>query len=474
MAIIGLYGSHSALVVERPGNGIVYDISKTTESYRVKTGMVRETGVEWIKNDVKNSMKRIGNEFDELLKTEQISEHLLVPFAKPQVKVPVSVGLSFDFDEGIPLYKYDHIPKDSAMIEIKKKEFERHYRSAEKEDCPTTDVRVFIGIASRASVQSRAKRDAIRSAWLKDIKDKHPEIRAMFLVSQPKPSSRETMIDIANDLMQEASKYNDIAILPGLEAYRELPSKTISMIRYGLSSDCQYTHIVKTDDDVYLRPTTLLRIINKGEYHAEMDIQGSSEILDNKFRIKHKTEVPWKHGMYLGKVDRNVTNSFPGFVPVRNQLNKWYLSEKNFPDEISPSGTRWISGWGYIMSRDIASIVLDKSLANAKASPEQRPPWWGRLPWEDVVVAALLKNHTTLHLHNGFKAAWDECDKDTVLRHLDNQAPALTAGLAEQDRSGLWSVKSVECSAGNFTAGDYFTWRAWRNSLPDSLLKGYM
>ena len=27
--------------------------------------------------------------------------------------------------------------------------------------------------------------------------------------------------------------------------------------------------------------------------------------------------------------------------------------------------------------------------------------------------------------HDGFKAAWQECDRGTVLKHLDNDAPAL-------------------------------------------------
>lgn len=39
----------------------------------------------------------------------------------------------------------------------------------------------------------------------------------------------------------------------GRELYRYLPNKTLQLLKYGLSSPCQFTHIVKTDDDVYLR-----------------------------------------------------------------------------------------------------------------------------------------------------------------------------------------------------------------------------
>jgi hypothetical protein len=40
----------------------------------------------------------------------------------------------------------------------------------------------------------------------------------------------------------------------GADLYRTLPGKTLHLLRYALSSSCRYTHILKTDDDVYLRP----------------------------------------------------------------------------------------------------------------------------------------------------------------------------------------------------------------------------
>jgi hypothetical protein len=44
------------------------------------------------------------------------------------------------------------------------------------------------------------------------------------------------------------------ALPAGQDLYRNLPSKTLQLLKYALSSDCQYTHIMKVDDDVYLRP----------------------------------------------------------------------------------------------------------------------------------------------------------------------------------------------------------------------------
>lgn len=44
------------------------------------------------------------------------------------------------------------------------------------------------------------------------------------------------------------------AAAAGQDVYRSLPSKTLQLLRYALSSDCAFTHVVKADDDVHLRP----------------------------------------------------------------------------------------------------------------------------------------------------------------------------------------------------------------------------
>ena len=41
---------------------------------------------------------------------------------------------------------------------------------------------------------------------------------------------------------------------PGPDNYKNLPSKTLQLLRYALSSKCAYTHVSKVDDDVHLRP----------------------------------------------------------------------------------------------------------------------------------------------------------------------------------------------------------------------------
>lgn len=90
------------------------------------------------------------------------------------------------------------------------------------------------------------------------------------------------------------------------------------------------------------------------------------------------------------------------------------------------------------------------------------------------MVGAMLKDVARVHHHPGFKAAWQECDAGTVLKHLDNDAPSLQQGLHVQEASGLWARKPVVCSSGVFEPNNYTQWRDWRNSLPDNQIGGFM
>ena len=411
---------------------------------------------------------------------ELVTRSQMLPFAKPYLAVPVMKALTFNYDRAVPLYSAESPPppREQEMYSNMRRHLEES-GSTLGETCPSSDsIRVFVGIASRASVNALAKRNAIRRAWMIDIHEKFSDnVRGEFLVSQPNYETKEDLLDIADDLVEEYWMYRDVAIVPGPENYMALPTKTFSMMRYALSSTCEFTHILKTDDDVYLRVGYLLQIIQEGLHHGSLRIEAQSQLDAYLWKNKNKDatiSTPWTSHMYVGKVDRNVSGIFPGFVPVRDPKNKWYLSEEAYPDEYGPDNIRWISGWGYLMSRDVTEHLMQKAGLVASNSPESRPLWWGKLPWEDVVVATLLSDYVKLYQHNGFKAAWDSCKNDTVLKHLDNQAPNLVSGLREQDKSGLWDVKEVVCSAGIYEPGYYSQWKKWRNSLPDALTVGMM
>lgn len=248
-------------------------------------------------------------------------------------------------------------------------------------------------------------------------------------------------------------------------------------------SPCQIVSSTLIDlDPILFRPTThrvqqLLDIISTGHYDFSMDIQGteaSGEAFDGVRGSSFQS--PWMTGMYVGQMDSNVSGVYPGWTPLRDPAGKWYLSEEDLPNELAAPvrGVRWASGWGYMLSRDLAHVVT-RTAEVYSAAPARQPAWWGRMPWEDIMVAAVLRDvGARVHHHEGFRAAWNDCHPGTALKHLDNDAPLLQEGLAVQDRSGLWARREVTCTTGAFALNNHSEWRLWRNSLPDNQLGGFM
>lgn len=53
-------------------------------------------------------------------------------------------------------------------------------------------------------------------------------------------------------------------IVRGPDSYKNLPNKTLRTIAYALSSKRKYTHLLKTDDDCYVRMNHVLQAIEVG------------------------------------------------------------------------------------------------------------------------------------------------------------------------------------------------------------------
>lgn len=52
------------------------------------------------------------------------------------------------------------------------------------------------------------------------------------------------------------------------------------------------------------------------------------------------------------------------------------------------------------------------------------------------MVAAILRGVARVHHHHGFKAAWQDCGAETVVKHLDWDAPALQARQGANAQAG--------------------------------------
>ncbi|PSC73855.1 putative beta-1,3-galactosyltransferase 16 isoform X1 isoform B [Micractinium conductrix] len=319
--------------------------------------------------------------------------------------------------------------------------------------------------------EAQAKRAAIRRTWLQHARDHLPGVTVRFILAQP-ATEAEHRVALAL-LGEEIQQHADIVIVPGLDTYRNLPSKTLQLLKFALSSDCQFTHVMKTDDDVYVRPQMLMDVIQTGHYNFSVEVQSDGQgVFDGRPATFYQS--PWMNSMYVGQLDSEKPGHlYPGWDPNRDKTSKWYLSYKDLPDSHAPLGVRWCSGWGYLLSRDLAEFISNTAHMYA-AIPAKKPLWWGRMPWEDIMIAAMLKGVARVHHHDGFRSAWQGCGSGTVLKHLDNDAPLLQEGLYVQELSGLWAKKEVVCSTGPFEPGNHSDWRLWRNSLPDNQIGGFM
>lgn len=134
--------------------------------------------------------------------------------------------------------------------------------------CPTAPARLFLGIATRCCDEaSQRKRAAIRQTWLRDVRDRWGHVmKFKFLVAQPDASSFEAGVRL---LTPEVAEFGDLIVVPGIDSYRNLPNKTLRLLQYGAALStagggvgCNFTHILKIDDDIYFRPEEVLRAMN--------------------------------------------------------------------------------------------------------------------------------------------------------------------------------------------------------------------
>lgn len=438
-----------------------------------------------------------------------------------------------------------------------------------EEQCPSADdIRVLVAVVTRCcDTQSRQKRMAIRRTWGSSVRSKYGRNMVMkYVVGQPDPSSIDSACDVLTDEVEEEG---DMVVVPGLDAYRNLSNKTLRVLEYGLLSPCNFTHIMKIDDDTYLRPAQLLKVLKETGRSGRQDL-------------------------YLGAKAGKGNNTYRVYTPNRDPKHRWYLSEEELPLSAEPQKVQYHHGWAYVLSRKTAARVVGKAIAIEAAlkhrqmdeqlpsdpvkegreppppytgslhpaSPETQalegldsvsqqvekssgggpgetssgdqlqgldgdqdgtgkggdgdqagpgrggdgemvsddrgpvhttassmviappsgevstaggviPPWWGILPWEDVMVGALLKGEVEITEHHGFLQAHQSCSRTMVVKHLDNQALALLDQMhSEEHQPKMLIAGRMNCTVPGYRPNSMWSWKKWRNSQPDVLVHG--
>ena len=192
-------------------------------------------------------------------------------------------------------------------------------------------------------------------------------------------------------LGDEISEYGDIVAIRGSDVYNNLTNKTLGIMKYMLSAPEGYTHLMKTDDDVYIRVRKLVETLSD-EYESQ-------------------------NGVYRGRME------ITGFVLSRDPASKWHFSyaEISQQTEKELDGTEYLAGWGYVLSRDLVFHAMKKVYA-WDTHQQRAPAWHKRLKGlEDVMTGLLMRDiveHPQTDAH--FKPAHMRCTNYTIVCVLNS------------------------------------------------------
>ncbi|XP_006821576.1 beta-1,3-galactosyltransferase 1-like [Saccoglossus kowalevskii] len=193
---------------------------------------------------------------------------------------------------------------------------------------------VFLLTLITTQHKNYKQRNAIRDTWASISVHEGKQIASVFLLAKSQDPRLMRLVD------NESRKHRDIVEFDFQEDYLNLTLKTLLGMRWAVDYCPQSKYILKTDDDVFINPYTL---------------------------VHNLTEMP-RHDFAYGYAYYNVT-------PARNVTNKWFTTFDMYKGTKYPP---YLVGTGYVLSHDVAAEVL--SLGSTKRY----------LSWEDVFVGICL------------------------------------------------------------------------------------
>ncbi|KII64751.1 Beta-1,3-galactosyltransferase 1 [Thelohanellus kitauei] len=125
----------------------------------------------------------------------------------------------------------------------------------------------------------------------------------------------------------EAHIYNDIIRVPIFDTYREMAHKIIFTLYLLDKTNRSFEYVLKTDDDIFLK-------LNK--------------------------IVPYLHSLEKNHVF--IGYKAVGFIPLRDINNKWYVSERDYPNDVYEP---FLLGFCYIFRRN---IIQELTMAHYNSS----------------------------------------------------------------------------------------------------------
>lgn len=191
-------------------------------------------------------------------------------------------------------------------------------------------------------------------------------------------------------LREEIREYDDIVVLRGDDSYNGLSNKTMGMMKYYLSDPEKYTHFLKADDDIYVRIDRLVQTVTKEPF-----------------------------GAYMEYVYKGCMANPNGLELVRDPASKWYFSYEEISKETEEeiTGTGYIPGWAYLLSRDNVFHMMNK-VYYWEHNPGTAPQWHKRMKGiEDAMTGIFLKDRMDHPDYDDrFLPTWKACVPDAVVK----------------------------------------------------------
>lgn len=200
-----------------------------------------------------------------------------------------------------------------------------HFQYIINNDVCMTDIAIFAVLIITSHAGDIEARSAMRRAYPED-KLKQLGIRRIFLLALSNPTDDIRYNSVTqNALEDENHRYSDLVQGNFKEAYRNLTYKHMMGLDWVTKYCQQAQYVIKMDDDIVVDFYRLIHIMN-------LIVQDHRPLLMG----------------YL----------LQGTRPVREPLNKWFVTQSEFPGSMYPP---FLSGWLYITTPKDARALLEAS-----------------------------------------------------------------------------------------------------------------
>ncbi|XP_071803581.1 beta-1,3-galactosyltransferase 1-like isoform X2 [Asterias amurensis] len=210
---------------------------------------------------------------------------------------------------------------------------------------------VFLVVLVTTTHENAAKRQAIRETWGSPKEVLGKNIITLFLLASTRANYLQARVE------EESKTHHDIIQEDFKDSYKNLTLKTVMALKWTTTHCSHASYVMKTDDDMYVVYHNLVK--------------------------------------YLALDTTRTSRLAFGFVingsPIRDPSSKWYMPRSVYSANSYPP---FMSGTGYVLSRDVAISVYKQSLDTKF------------LYLEDVFVAICLSKLHIRPIHNSNFNNW--------------------------------------------------------------------